>query len=460
MEGQFREVIRQKILDAIATSMVHTTRRDVRLPAVPNKAIAIIGMRRAGKTTLLWQVLAARLAEGMAREGLLYFSFEDERLIGMTAADLGIVVDEYFRLYPEWRDGKRPAFFFDEIQTIPGWESFARRLLDSESVELFLSGSSAKLLSRELASAMRGRAMEALVMPFSFREYLRHRGREPVGNASRLVKAHRSVLEKDLKDYLSEGGFPEAQGIAPIDRLDLLRGYVDIVLLRDVIERHSVTHPWALRWLSRQLLGNPGGSFSISKFHNDLKAQGIPVAKDTLHAYLAHLEDAFLFRTLSVATNSERRRMVNPRKVYPIDTGFISVFERAGRANTGHALETCVALELMRRGADIAYVRNDDGSEVDFLVNNLDEGRSLIQVCVELDSPDTIGREVRALLTAAEQYPDARLQVITMTPEVARDIPPQISVQSCVNWLLSTPGSVMPGKESRRKTKRTRKGSE
>jgi uncharacterized protein len=105
----------------------------------------------------------------------------------------------------------------------------------------------------------------------------------------------------------------------------MLRGYVDTTLLRDVIERHAVSHPVALRWMVRQLLGNAGGSFSVNKFHNDLRRQGIPVAKDTLHSYLAHLEDAFLIRALSVASESERRRMVNLRKVYPIDPSLIPV---------------------------------------------------------------------------------------------------------------------------------------
>jgi hypothetical protein len=156
--------------------------------------------------------------------------------------------------------------------------------------------------------------MEVLVFPFNFREFLRHGGNEPAQPASRLAKAERSALEKGLQSYLSTGGFPEAQNAVARDRFDLLRGYVDTMLLRDVIERHAVSHPVALRWMVRQLLGTAGGPFSLNKFYNDLRGQGIPVAKDTLHAYLSHLEDAFLIRTIGIATESERRRMVNPRK--------------------------------------------------------------------------------------------------------------------------------------------------
>ncbi|MCK4547832.1 MAG: ATP-binding protein [Candidatus Eisenbacteria sp.] len=432
-----RELIRQKIVDSQTAPVPEFTRRDVRLPGVPGKAVAVIGTRRAGKTTLLWQVLADRVAQGVAREGLLYFSFEDERLAGMAAADLNLVVEEFYRLNPEWRDTRRALFLLDEIQGVPGWETFARRLLDTENIELFVSGSSAKLLSREVATSMRGRAMEATVFPFSFREYLRHHGREPQRAAARLPKASRSALEKDLRDYLAVGGFPEAQGIASRDRFDLLRGYVDVMLLRDVIERHAVSHPVALRWLVRQLLGNAAGAFSVNKFYSDLKSQGIPVAKDTLHAYLAYLEDAFLIRIVSLASNSVRRRMVNPRKVYPIDPGLIPVFDRSDRTNVGHILETCVFLELERRGAHVSYVRTADGYEVDFLARYPDRTQSLIQPCAELDDPDTMQREVRALLAAAKEHRRAGLHLITLTPEVARGLPERIVVHSAAQWLLA-----------------------
>lgn len=436
MEGQFREIIRQKIVDALAAAPPALTRRDVRLPAVPGKAVAVIGMRRAGKTTFLWQVLADRLAKGTGRQGLLYFSFEDERLAGMSAGDLDLVVEEYYRLNPDWRDRRRAGFFLDEIQFVPGWERFARRLLDSEQIDLFLSGSSARLLSREVATSMRGRAVEALVYPFSFREYLRHHRCEPDKPPRRLTKAERSSLGKRLLDYLAAGGFPEAQGLDTRDRNELLRGYVDVALLRDVIERHAVSHPVALRWMVRQLLGNAAGSFSVNKFHGDLRSQGIPVAKDTLHGYLAHLEDVFLVRMVSIATDSERRRMVNPRKVYPIDPGLIPLFDRSGRANLGHALETCVVLELDRRGAEVGYVHTAGGHEVDFLARYPEGGAELIQVCASLDDSAVRERETRALLEAARQHPRARLHLVSLDIPAALDIPAKITVHAAWDWLL------------------------
>ncbi len=431
-----RDVIRQKIVDSLATSPPTLTPRDVRLPAVKGKAIAVIGPRRAGKTTFLWQVVAGRMAEGTARERMLYFNFEDERLAGMTGGDLALVVEEYYRMQPELRERERALLLLDEIQVVDGWERFTRRLLDTENVELFVSGSSARLLSREVATSMRGRAMEALVLPFSFREFLRHRRLEPDRPHDRLTTAQRSALDKALGEYLVCGGYPEAQEIDRRDRFDLLRGYVDTAMLRDVIERHAVSHPIALRWMVRQLLANSGGLFSVNRFYGDLRSQGIAVAKDTLHAYLGYLEDAFLVRTLSVATDSPRRRMANPRKAFPVDPGLIPVFDRSGKSNVGHALEAAVALQLERRGAEIAYVRTADGFEVDFLARYTDSEPELIQVCAHLAAPDLAEREVRALLAGAKEHPRASLHLIALTADAAPPLPEDVTLHRAVDWLL------------------------
>jgi len=434
-----REIIRQKILDSQADALPRATRRDVRLPRIRGKAIAVIGPRRAGKTTFLWQVMGDRMAAGHEREGLLYFNFEDERLADMTAAELHWIVEEYYTLHPQWRDRKRAVFLFDEIQIVPGWETFVRRMMDTERVDVFLSGSSARLLSREVATAMRGRAMETLVFPFSFREFLRHRAQEPDLPADRLPKAGRSVLDKALREYLTCGGYPEATVADQRDRFELLRGYVDTMLLRDAIERHAVSNPLALRWMARQLLCAPAGAFSVHKFHRDLSSQNIHVAKDTLHAYLAYLEDAFVVRMVSRASESVQQRNVNPRKAYPIDPGLIPVFDRSGRANLGHALETAVALELERRGAQTGYVRTATGREVDFLARYPNGEQDLIQVCASMDEPETRRRETQALLDAAEEHPRARPLLVTLSAGKGPAPPAPITPIPAPVWLLENP---------------------
>lgn len=437
MDGQLRNTLGQKITDSLSGRLPQLTARTILLPKVPGKALAVIGMRRSGKTSFLWQCLRQRVEAGVPREALLYFNFEDERLAGLTAADLQVLVEEYYRRHPEWRDQRRVTFFLDEIQVIPGWETFARRLLDSEHLDLFLSGSSARLLSREVATSMRGRALEVLVHPFSFREALRHRQAEPARPWRTLPKAARSALDKSLRQYLVEGGFPEAQQLGARDRASLLRSYVDVAVLRDVIERHAVSNPIALRWMQRHLLGNAAAAFSAQKFFDALKSQGIPVAKDTVHAYLAHLEDAFLVRTVSLHTASERQRMVNPRKAYPVDPGLIPIYERTGRANLGHALETAVLIELERRGTEVGYVKTAGGYEVDFHARTPEGEESLVQVCTEVSDPEVFAREVRALAEGAAEHPRAKPVLVTLDSLPPREpLPKGVRWQAATEWLL------------------------
>ena len=308
------DLLRLKLAESLAAEAPALTQRDVRLPGIKGKAFAVIGVRRGGKTSFLAQCRAERLAAGSTREAQLFLSLEDERLDGLTVADLGWVLEEHGRQFPGLRASGRMSVYLDEVQTVPGWEGLVRRLMDEGGVELFVSGSSARLLSREVATSLRGRAMEVLVHPFSFREALRHAGAEPAGPLDRLTAADWAALDQRLRRYLAEGGFPEAQGAEPRDRAALLSGYVDVLVLRDVIERHAVSNPLALRFLERQLLANPGGLFSVQKHYDTLRSQGVPVGKDTLHDYLSHLEDAFLVRTVAMHSASERQRMVNPRK--------------------------------------------------------------------------------------------------------------------------------------------------
>lgn len=436
MEGELKDAIREKIIHGLSASPPVGTQRDVHVPSVPGKTLAVIGMRRSGKTTFLWQRLAERLQSGDPREALLYFNFEDDRLVGLQARDLHHIIETYYQLQPTFRDKRLVRLYLDEIQLVPGWESFVRRLMDSEKVEIMITGSSARLLSREIATSMRGRALEVLVHPFSFREMLRHRGAEPTKPVAELTKAAGSALRRHLDDYLTQGGFPEAQGVGMRDHDSLLRSYVDVAMLRDVIERHSVSNPTALRWLVRQLLGNAASSFTAQKFYDAFKSQGIAVAKDTVHAYIAHLEDAFLIRTVSLHSGSERQRMVHPRKVYPVDPGLIPVFERTSRKNSGHALETAVLLELERLGARIGYLRTASGYEVDFHAALPGGDVWLIQVCADLTSADTLEREVRALVEARGDHPHARCLLLSLDHSAPTGLPDGLQWQSAAAWLL------------------------
>lgn len=431
------DLLRLKLAESLASAPPDLTRREVRLPGIRGKALAVIGVRRGGKTSLLRQCQQDRLADGRASESQLLLSLEDERLTGMTVTDLAWLLDEHARQYPGLRESGACTLYLDEVQIVPGWEGLVRRLVDAGGVELFVSGSSARLVSREVATSLRGRAMEVLVFPFSFREALRHAGAEPSKDWARLRPAERMALDHRLRRYLVEGGFPEAQGAEPRDRTALLAGYVDVVVLRDVIERHAVTNPLALRWLQRQLLANPGGAFSVKKHYDTLRSQGVAIGKDTLHAYLAHLEDAFLVRTVAMHSASERQRMVNPRKAYPVDPGLIALYERSGRDHQGRALETAVLLELERRGYEVSYVRTDDGWEVDFLAHRAGEAPLLMQVCLETGDDDTWTREVRSLKAAKRAHRTAHALLVTGdTTPPSTSLPSGLTWMSAAQWLL------------------------
>lgn len=435
--AELRARLVAKLAEALEQPIPDSTARRIHGAVVlPGKATAVVGMRRAGKTTYLHQLRRERLARGVPRERLVYLNFEDEQLVGMSADQLHLVTDEYYRLHPAAREGIAVTWCLDEIQTVPGWERFVRRMLDTERVEMFVSGSSAALLSREIATAMRGRAWEVLVHPFALDEALRHQERTIPADPAFLSPAERSSLEREFLDYLQTGGFPEVQGLDAATARRVLRDYVDVTMLRDVMERHGVSNVAALRWLVRHLLGNAASPFSVEKFFRDLKSQGLRVSKDTVHALLAHLEDAFLVRVVWVESESERRRMVNPRKIYPIDPGLISVFDRSGRANLGHALETVVLLELERRRAEITYVRTASGYEVDFLARYPDGTVELLQVCADLLDRATAERESRALAEAHASFPNAQCRILTLRAETSEGVA-GATVQPTYEWILA-----------------------
>jgi len=248
-------------------------------------------------------------------------------------------------------------------------------------------------LSREIATSLRGRSMTTEVLPFALDEVLRHRGqtvpeRWPPGEAGR------AVLQAAADRYLEEGGFPEVLGLAEPERHRVLRDYVDVVLFRDVIERHGATNAHALRRIVRRLASSPASLLSVHKLHRDLRSSGVAVGKDTLYQMVEHVEDAYLAFRVPILTTSERVRASNPVKTYVIDTGLARAF--AATAEPGHLLENAVYLELRRRGGDIAWMRTRSGFEVDFVVQR-GARRQLVQVCADPGTDAARARELRAL---------------------------------------------------------------
>ena len=414
-----------------------TRRRVFGRIGLPGKVTTVIGMRRAGKTTFLHQLRAESIARGAAPWQLPFLRLEEERFAGLDAVSLGALIDEYPSRYLTGAEAAPEVWFLDEIQVVPGWERLVRRLLDSRHADLYISGSSAGLLSREIATELRGRGWKVLIHPFSFEEALRHGGMTPPSDPTSVAEAEATRLESALREWLRTGGFPEAQGLPTAARLQLLRDYVDVAILRDVVDRYAVRNVTGLRWLARHLLANAASPFSVEKFYARLKSQAIAIARDTVHEYLSYLEDCFLVRTVWIEAASERQRMVNPRKAYPVDFGLIPAFDRTGRANLGHALETAVLIELERRGCEVTYVRTPEGYEVDFLARTPAGETELIQVCADASDAGAANREIRALVAAESRFPNARKLVLTLgRSTLPSEIPRDIEAQPAYEWLL------------------------
>ncbi|HNY29246.1 MAG TPA: ATP-binding protein [Fibrobacteria bacterium] len=432
-----KSVLSEKLADSLAGDIPPSTPRQVEgVPFFPGKATVVVGMRRVGKTTYLNQLRRERLESGVARHCLPYLNFEDERLEGLQAAHLGWLLDELDRNLVGQAHG-RVLWSFDEIQLVDGWEKFLRRLLDRGDVDVVATGSSATLLSREIATSLRGRAWTKSLFPFGFSEFLHHRGWNAPKPGKAVAAKDAAPMERRFLQWLTDGGFPEAQGLDAATRGQLLLDYVDVAMLRDVVERHAVANVAGLRSMVRQLLGNAGAFFSVEKMHAALKSQGFNISRDTMHQMLGHLEDCFLVRLVGMESSSARQRMVNPRKAYPADTGLIPLFDRSGKANVGHALEGAVLLELERRRCVVTYVKTRSGFEVDFLAKHPDGTSDLIQVCADASAPETAQRELRALEEAASQFPTTRRLLLVMDRSgFPRASPPGIEVRSAWEWML------------------------
>lgn len=357
-----------------------------------------IGMRRVGKTYFILHKIQELLKTVPTRQ-IVYINFEDERLLPLHQKEFGALVDQFYALFPENHD-LLCYFFFDEIQNVDGWPLVVRRLLDTKKCRIFLTGSSAKLLSKEIATSLRGRSLAIEIDPLSFAEFLEFH--HLFEKETPFSAKKRDVHLKYLQNYLETGGFPAIQFLDANEKRDILQNYVDAVVFRDVIERYNIVNHALIKYLIKTLLKNCAAPFSVNKFFKDVKSQGYSVAKDTLYHYIGYIEDAFLIFLVPLFSESHRKREVNPKKIYAVDTGLVFAHTLACK-NLGPLFENLVYMDLRRQGAEIYYYKTEQGYEVDFVAKHKDGSLELLQVTWDATDKAVMEREKRALEKAENE---------------------------------------------------------
>lgn len=383
-----KDVFKQLIADSVERQYEQIVERHSPLKIYENKANCIIGVRRCGKTSLMLSTMM-HLRKKSKPENAIYINLEDDRLYPLQLKDLSDLVDAYYELHPKNRAVK-VCFFIDEIQLVEGWEKFVRRLLDTENCNLVISGSSAKLLSKEIHTSLRGRSISREVYPLSFSEYLKF---SKVDAVSRSTK-NRSFIKHALDEFLFKGGFPELVSYDEQEARKFLQEYKDLIIFRDLVERYNIREIAPLRYLINYLYKNRSTLVSINRLYNDLKSQGVSISKSTMYDYMAYLQDCYAIQSVPMFSQSIKEQNRNPQKIYAIDNGFgltTNITKEYGKN-----MENAVFLHLKQKySSEVFYYKGNQ--EVDFY---LPEKKLLVNASYDISDPRTYKREVEGLQEA------------------------------------------------------------
>lgn len=386
-----KKIIAEWLEDKVFPSLAKRDAPDIDLERM-SEIIAVAGPRRAGKTCYMYQMIQDLLAQGnWSREDILFVDFEDYRLTDFTAVDTDALLTAFQQVA-----GKAPTFlFFDEIQQLPGWSRVLRTLHNQNRYRIVVTGSNAGLLEREIATELRGRCRNILMMPFSFPEFLRFHG-IPHDERTLLTPARGQVL-KAFDRYLKEGGFPEVVKKETVsEKRELLQTYYRTIFYRDILERYNVKARTLLEAVMRYSLNTFSDLFSISLFAKELKRHQLPGSKQTISNYLGYLQEVFFLMANDKFSYSPRQRAMNPKKIYLLDTGF-SLLSTEFSENRGKLLENAVAVEMFRRQAECFYYKGR--RECDFIVKKGVKPETAVQVCWKLTSKNE-AREFQGLREA------------------------------------------------------------
>ncbi len=379
------------------------TKRNISLDGFDRQVL--VGARRAGKSYLLYGKIQELIAEGHTWDEIIYLNFEDERLAGMEPADLNMILEVHAGL-----SDKRPMLFLDEIQNVDGWEHFARRIADNKFT-VFITGSNAKMLSKDVSAILGGRYMTREVFPMQFNEYLAINSLDPTNELLTATTASRGKLMKFFEEYFEFGGFPECATL-PVKR-DYLISLYQKIFLGDIAARNKIENIFALRVLIRKLAESIKQPLSFTRAANIVASTGTKIGKNTVINYLSYATDAYLILPVTNIADNLVDKVSNP-KYYFIDNGIISLLALDIRSSL---LENLVALKLLSTYGtkeEAVYFYNH-GVEVDFYIPQIE---TAIQVCYTMnDAEGTFERETKALIKVQSRLACRRNIIVTYSDE-------------------------------------------
>lgn len=379
----------------------------------------LVGLRRAGKSYLLYQRIHQLLEKGYRMEEICYFNFEDDRLGIMTLADLDIIKSAYEEMFDT-----QPVFFFDEIQIVEGWEKFARRLAD-QKYRVYITGSNAKMLSSEIATTLGGRYMIKEVFPLSFAEYLSFLGINV--KEKNALHLHRKEIVKHFETYFRFGGLPEVMNVA--DKRSWLSGLFNKVFFGDLIARYDIRNDFGLRILAKKLAESVKQPSSYNRLANVVSSTGKKTSTDTVIDYVNYMCESWLLLPLENIIGKLTERNTQ-RKYYFIDNGILNLFLPDPETSL---LENMVAINLIRKYKnEVCFYHN--GVEVDFY---LPEQKKLLQTSYSLQDESTFQRETEALIKVSKRLEANDLMIITKDEETILEKDGKtIQVMPLWKWLL------------------------
>lgn len=405
-----KDTVKQIIVDFHQTQLPDLKQRELTVPVDTGKVISIIGVRRSGKTYLLYGLME-KLRHSLAANRLVYINFEDERL-DFERPELDLILQAYRELYPGI-DLREVYFFFDEIQNVDGWDRFVRRVHDSVSRNIFITGSNSKLLSKEIATSLRGRTLTYEIFPLSFREYLDFL--EMDWQKEFYSSEGRAIMHRRLEEYLRYGGFPELLRFENNLKDKVLQDYYDTMLFRDLVERYNIKQIHILKYFIKRLMASVTKDFSVNKIYNELKSQGLKLGKGLLYEFLDAVESIYLMFVLNRYSPSVVKQEMSEKKIYSIDNGLLNAVTFKFSKDTGKLLENMVGLDLLRQGKEIFFYRNR--VECDFVVTEREQVLSALQVCLSTKDIDTREREIRGLVSACKKFNLDSGSIITLDEE-------------------------------------------